>query len=164
MIVSLMEWDDPVGLDLRDAQRREVSARYDSPDSEPGPAPTAKDITAFFVAFSDDGEPLGCAGLRERNPTEAEIKRMYVVPAHRGTGVSSALLLQLERFGRERGWQRLVLETGAPQPEAIRFYEREGFTRIPNFGYYEESADSLCFEKPLFLSDPAAEIDCEGCQ
>ena len=42
-----------------------------------------------------------------------------------------------------------VLETGDEQPDAIRFYEREGFTRIPNFGYYVDSPYSVCFEKTL---------------
>ena len=40
-----------------------------------------------------------------------------------------------------------MLETGVLQPDAIRFYSREGYTRIENFGYYADSADSVCFEK-----------------
>ena len=42
-----------------------------------------------------------------------------------------------------------MLETGEAQPDAVRFYEREGYTRIPNFGYYAESPISLCYEKRL---------------
>ena len=45
--------------------------------------------------------------------------------------------------------RRLVLETGDQQPDAIRFYEREGFTRIPNFGHYVDSELSLCYERVL---------------
>jgi hypothetical protein len=31
----------------------------------------------------------------------------------------------------------------------VRFYEREGYGRIPNFGYYAGSAHSLCYAKAL---------------
>ena len=31
----------------------------------------------------------------------------------------------------------------------MRFYEREGYTLIPNFGYYADSALSICYEKKL---------------
>ena len=164
MIVRQVPWDDADATALRGAQRAEMELRYGTPDSEPGPAPTAHDITAFFVAYGDDNEPTGCGGLRQLSDTEAEIKRMYVAPRYRGSGVSTGILDALESFGREQAWQRLVLETGDAQPDAIRFYRREGFTRIPNFGYYTGEKLSLCFEKLLLTADPAAETDCEGCQ
>jgi len=148
VIIEQVPWDHPASVSLRQAQRAEIEQRYGTPDSEPGPAPTGDDITAFFVAF--DGEkPVGCGGLRELDSTEAEIKRMFVDPSSRGTGVSTALLARLEQFGRERGYRRLVLETGDQQPDAIRFYTREGYERIPNFGYYTDSTLSLCFAKQL---------------
>jgi putative acetyltransferase len=164
VIVHQVHWTDPGAAALREAQRVELEARYGSPDSEPGPAPNAADITAFFVAYDDCDQPIGCGGLRQIPGNEAEVKRMFVAPSHRGTGVSRAILLELERFGRGRAWSRLVLETGDRQPDAVRFYEREGFIRIPNFAYYTESEHSLCYEKPLFATDPGGDIDCEGCQ
>jgi GNAT superfamily N-acetyltransferase len=142
-------WDDPAAIMLRQAQRAEIDERYGRPDSEPGPAPTANDISVFFVAFDDDDSPVGCGGLRQLAAREAEIKRMFVIPPSRGNGASRAILERLEEYGRQRGLSRLVLETGYLLPEAIRFYEREGFTRIPNFGYYEGEEHSLCFEKVL---------------
>ena len=148
MRLEQVAWDHPASISLRAAQRAEIEQRYGTPDSEPGPAPTGDDITAFFVAFNND-TPVGCGGLRELDPTEAEVKRMFVDPSSRGTGVSTAILARLEQFGRERGYSRLVLETGDQQPDAIRFYSREGFERIPNFGYYVDSDNSLCFAKQL---------------
>ena len=148
MIIEQVAWDHPASVSLRQAQRAEIEQRYGTPDSEPGPAPTGDDVTAFFVAFDDD-KPVGCGGLRELDPTEAEIKRMFVEPSSRGTGVSTAIIGRLEQFGRERGYRRLVLETGDQQPDAIRFYTREGYERIPNFGYYVDSLASLCFAKTL---------------
>ena len=163
MEIRRVEWDDAASVSLRDAQQAEILSRYGEP-SEPGPAPTSADVSAFFVAFADDGTPVACGGLRQLDESHAEIKRMFVHPAHRGSGVSSALLARLERFGHEAGWSRLVLETGLLQPDAIRFYSREGYTRIPNFGYYADSDNSVCFEKVLLAQDPAGEVACEGCQ
>ena len=149
MIIREVAWDDADATALRVAQRAEIDLRYGRPDSEPGPAPSAADITVFFVAYSDEGTPLGCGGLRQLDPTEGEVKRMYVAPASRGSGVSTALLRTLEEYAREHGWRRLVLETGDQQPDAVRFYEREGYSRIPNFGYYADSDLSLCYELVL---------------
>ena len=164
MIVRQADWADADGVALRAAQRVEIDERYGDPNSEPGPAPTAADITAFFVAYSDAGAPVGCGGLRAIDSEHGEIKRMYVTPESRGSGASVAVLNALEEHARGLGWSRLVLETGTEQPDAVRFYEREGYTRIPNFGYYADSPLSLCYEKPLFLSDPSGETVCEGCE
>jgi len=109
--VREVPWDDPRGGALRRAQRDELTIRYETPDSEPGPPPTAADITVFFVAFDGD-RPVGCGGLRQLDAKHGEIKRMYVTPDDRGTGVSTAVLRVLEQSARDRGWERLVLETG----------------------------------------------------
>lgn len=148
MIVREVTWDHPDGVALRAAQRIELEERYGTPDSEPGIAPSASDITAFFVAYVDD-LPAACGGLRQLDDTHAEIKRMFADPSHRGRGAATAIVRELERYGRERGWSRLVLETGDRQPDAMRFYEREGFTRIENFGYYAGNAASVCYSKSL---------------
>jgi putative acetyltransferase len=145
-----LDWDDPIGVKLRTDQKAEVSKRYEVEDSEPGPAPTAADMTSFFVAFDAiDGTPVGCGGLRALDTDHGEIKRMYVVPERRGSGAATAVLRRLEQDARERGWSRVVLETGTAQQEAVRFYEREGYTAIPAYGHYIGSPWSLCYEREL---------------
>ncbi|MFC3991873.1 GNAT family N-acetyltransferase [Actinoplanes siamensis] len=141
-------WDDPAGAALRRAQRAELDARYGSDDHEPGGAPQASEIDIFLVA-ERAGEALGCGALRRLDANSAEIKRMYVTPASRGSGVSTAILRALEAAARERGWTTMRLETGSEQPEAIRFYQREGYREIPLFGKYVGSPISRCFERSL---------------
>lgn len=143
-----VSWDDPAGVALRVAQRVELTERYQNPDSEPGPLPTADDMASYYVAF-DGTTPIGCGGLRALDAEHGEVKRMFVVRERRGSGVATAILRRLEADARERGWARLVLETGDQQPDAMRFYEREGYHRIPNFGYYAESSLSVCYERVL---------------
>ncbi|MBI5162179.1 MAG: GNAT family N-acetyltransferase [Micrococcales bacterium] len=148
MLIEDVAWDDPRAVALRAAQQAEIAARYGTPDSEPGPAPTTADIALFLLA-SRGGAPLACGALRRLDERHGEIKRMYAVPEARGSGAAVAVLRELERRARELGWERLVLETGTAQPDAMRFYEREGYTAIPLYGYYADSADSLCYERRL---------------
>ena len=143
-------WDDPAGAALRAAQRAELDLRYGTDDHEPGTPPSAVDIDLFLVAADPtDGHPAGCGVLRRLSDTSAEVKRMYVEPASRGSGVATALLRALEAAARNRGWTTLRLETGLAQPDAIRFYEREGYREIPLFGPYVGAALSVCYERLL---------------
>ncbi|BCB85777.1 hypothetical protein Psuf_030900 [Phytohabitans suffuscus] len=77
---------------------------------------------------------------------------MYVVPHARGTGVATALLRALEAAAVERGWTTIRLETGTAQPDAQRFYEREGYRPIPLFGVYIGSPISVCYEREVRTS------------
>jgi GNAT superfamily N-acetyltransferase len=147
-IIEERPWDDPAGAALRAAQVAELDARYGGGDHEPGAAPSAADVDVFLVAVSD-GTAVGCGALRRLDDSSAEIKRMYVTPPSRGTGVATAVLRALERAAAERGWAVLRLETGTEQPDARRFYEREGYREIPLFGVYQGSDLSVCYERVL---------------
>lgn len=169
--VEARPWDDPAGSELRARQRAELDARYGSTDHEPGPAPSAADIDLFLVARDVEGRAVACGALRRLDCAapdhvpvpgtgralpvargaggSAEIKRMFVVPDRRGSGVATAVLDALESAARERGWTTLRLETGTAQPDAQRFYRRAGYREIPLFGSYVGSALSVCFERRL---------------
>ena len=144
-----VDWDDTGAVLLREQQRAEIEQRYGRPDSEPGPPPSAADIAHFVLATDADRTPLGCGGLRQLDATTGEVKRMYVVPSSRGTGVAGAVLTALEAHARTLGWTHLRLETGTEQPDAIAFYTRHGYAPIPCFGHYTEEPTSRCFERAL---------------
>jgi len=55
----------------------------------------------------------------------------------------------LEEQARTLGVTRLLLETGTAQPEALRLYTREGYTRIDNFGPYAGESLSVCYARDL---------------
>ncbi|MEU4618864.1 GNAT family N-acetyltransferase [Actinoplanes sp. NPDC023801] len=142
-------WDEPAGAALRAAQRAELDARYGTDDHEPGTPPSAADIDLFLVAIDPAGTAVGCGALRRLDPTTAEIKRMYVTPAARGSGVATAILRALESAALDRGWTTIKLETGPAQRDAMRFYEREGYHEIPLFGAYIGADLSVCYERVL---------------
>lgn len=105
----------------------------------------------FFVA--SDGTALGCGGVALFDGF-AEVKRMYVRPGARGTGVAPALLARIAEAARAEGRTVLRLETGTRQHAAIRLYEREGFRVCGAFGDYRALpaaaiAESVFMEKLL---------------
>jgi GNAT superfamily N-acetyltransferase len=112
------------------------------------------DVTVFVVV-RDDGRPVGCGALRPLDDSSAEIKRMYVEPGSRGTGAAVAVLRALERRAAARGWVMLMLETGRRQPEAIRFYEREGYRQTEPFGPYADEPGALCYMRSLTGPGPS---------
>ena len=136
-------WDDPEVQALTAAQQAELRDRYDG-DTEPGTPPSAADVAVVLVARDADGRAVGCGALRPLGGGAAEIKRMYVVPAARGRGVSRQLLTALEAAAAERGWTTLRLETGPRQPEAIGLYESAGYRPIEAFGAYVTDPDAGC--------------------
>ena len=101
------------------------------------------------IVVARDGErAVGMGALVEKDGY-AEIKRMYLRDEARGRGTADSILQSLEAAARAAGVDTLRLETGPLQPAAIAFYERNGFTPIPNFGEYVDSEHSVCFAKEL---------------
>lgn len=105
------------------------------------PIPTA------MVAYKDD-TPVACGCFKELD-TGVEIKRMFVTPEFRGQGLAAELLKALETWARELGHPHACLETGKKQPEAIRLYQKAGYTLIPNYGPYKGMDNSVCMKKEL---------------
>ena len=108
-----------------------------------------QDKSVIFLVARWDGTAVGCGAVRFVGGEYAEVKRMYVAPQWRGLGVAQALLRHLERLSLQNGFGALRLETGIQQHDAVRLYERMGFSRCPAFGEYREDGVSLCYEKSL---------------
>ncbi|MEO5934805.1 MAG: GNAT family N-acetyltransferase, partial [Duganella sp.] len=94
------------------------------------------------------GAVVGCCAI-VLSPEYGEIKRLYVQPAGRGKGIGRGLLNLLEQAAIEAGCDRMVLETGPSQPEAMGLYERQGFIRCGPFGDYPDDPLSVFMRKDL---------------
>jgi ribosomal protein S18 acetylase RimI-like enzyme len=71
---------------------------------------------------------LGGAGPAPVQPQPtAEIARFYVDIAWHGRGLAQAMMSEVRRIARERNARSLWLSCWQQQPQAIRFYEKEGF-------------------------------------
>jgi len=102
------------------------------------------------------GVLVGMGALRELDPAHAELKSMHVRAAARGNGIGQLILDRLLAVARERGYQRVSLETGTMDAfaPARRMYERAGFTPCPPFGEYTDNPHSLCMTL-LLTTTPA---------
>lgn len=107
------------------------------------------DVT-FWSAW--DGERLaGCGALKQLDPSHGELKSMRAHPDYRGKGVGKAILHHLIAQARRRGYTRISLETGRPEPfhPAQRLYASHGFAECGPFAGYAEDPFSLFMTRTL---------------
>ena len=99
----------------------------------------------------EGGQLLGCGALKELTPVHGEIKSMRTADTHRGKGVGRAMLAHLLAVARERGYERVSLETGATPAflPALRLYESAGFQRCGPFADYTEDPHSVYMTRLL---------------
>jgi GNAT superfamily N-acetyltransferase len=139
------------------AAQADLAVRYGSGDENPVEAVQFDPPEGAFLVARLAGEPVACAGWRtlshffDAGMTDdvAEIKRMYAVPAVRGTSVARELLLALEDSARQHGMKRMVLESAARSPEAISFYGKNGYELIANYGHYKDDPECMSFGRDL---------------
>ena len=152
--LHLVGWDDEDFAALRNSQQAELRALYG--DDDIGHDMAGHDILDV-VLLRDDGAAVACGALRDAPELGAgtgELKRMYVVPSHRGRGLSGRVVDELEALARRRGLARLVLETGVLQAAAIGLYLAKGYLPIDRFPPYQDESSSRAFAKDLAAPAP----------
>ena len=104
-----------------------------------------KPAVSFYVARKD-GAAVGCGAVVAKDGF-AELKRVYVTDAARGLKIGQRILDVLEQRARELGYERICLETGVSQPEALGLYRKAGYVETGPFGGYQPDPLSLFMEK-----------------
>jgi putative acetyltransferase len=107
------------------------------------------DNIRYVVIAYEKEKAVACGAIKEYAPGIMEIKRMFTDPGVRGKGVATSVLNELIQWAKELNYHKCILETGIRQPDAIRLYQKNGFTSIPNYGQYEGVVNSVCFEIEL---------------
>lgn len=96
----------------------------------------APDVT--FWSIWDDDALAGCGAVKELSVAHGEVKSMRTHFAHLRKGAGAQMLEHIIATGRERGYERLSLETGSTLDfdAAHGLYLRYGFEYCPPFGEY----------------------------
>jgi GNAT superfamily N-acetyltransferase len=90
-----------------------------------------------------DAQPVGCVALRPISDSTCEMKRLFVRPAYRGTGLGRRLALRVIEEARLVGYQSMRLDTLQVLVPALKLYESLGFRPIPP--YYETPLGETVF-------------------
>ncbi|MEU6261760.1 GNAT family N-acetyltransferase [Saccharopolyspora shandongensis] len=89
----------------------------------------------FLLAYLEK-EPVGCGGIRTFAPGVAEVRKMFVRPDRRGSGIGRRILADLEKFAADPeliGANRIRLETGIRNTSAIDLYDSSGYVAIDSY-------------------------------
>jgi GNAT superfamily N-acetyltransferase len=105
------------------------------PVVESAVALVGEQVVGFALFFTNFSTFLGKPGLY--------LEDLYVQPAHRGSGVGTALLSHLARLANQRGYDRFEWSVLDWNVNAIRFYERMGATLMHEWRICRVSGDAL---------------------
>ncbi len=83
----------------------------------------------LYLAF-EGVDVVGCAGLRKIEEGICELKRLYVLPSHRGRGIGRLLAIRAITDARDTGYDRMRLDTLPSMQPAQKLYRELGFEPI----------------------------------
>ena len=109
------------------------------------------DMIRNAIVCYDRNTPVGCGAFKAFDNSTVEIKRMFVEPGLRSRGIGRRILEELEKWAAELGYTHSILETGKKQLEALRLYEKSGYSIIKNYGQYANVDNSVCMKKMIAI-------------
>jgi len=101
----------------------------------------------IFLVLTEDQQIIGTGAIRKIDRETCELKRLWLLFEYHGRGLGYRMIQELFAFAREKGYQRIRLETDRDsQSRAFKLYRRLGFYEIPR---YSDHQDELAMEMIL---------------
>jgi putative acetyltransferase len=146
--------DDLTGADVVSLLRLHLDEmhRWSPPESVHAmPVERLRQSDVTFWSAWDGNRLAGCGALKQLEEAQGEIKSMRAHPDYRRRGAGQAILDHLIAMARDRGWQRLSLETGTTDDflPARRLYEANGFVHCGPFADYREDPFSVFMTRAI---------------
>ncbi len=88
---------------------------------------------ATLLAHDAAGTLVGCGFIKRIGADAAELKRLYVAPAHRGSGLGRKLVTQRIEIAQEWGVADLYADTVKGNDSMLNLYDGLGFERIDRY-------------------------------
>jgi N-acetylglutamate synthase-like GNAT family acetyltransferase len=146
LVDELMSWDSSmsaqIGLD--------VDVIVDFLYKQPGDI--AHEPVDVFLA-THEGGLAGCGALKHLSNEVAELSRLYVRPAYRGSGIGKSILEVILARARARGYKNVCLETAIFMTDAHALYRSLGFQATEPFRQVPEGLKSAELFMELRLAD-----------
>ena len=101
-----------------------------------------------LIAYHGD-VAVACAGFKPYSEDDAEIKRVWVEPEHRGKHLAKDIMKQIEDKARVNGYKRAILQTREIMADAVGLYENLGYSKIENYPPYDNLDGAVCMAKEL---------------
>ncbi|MCO4838417.1 MAG: GNAT family N-acetyltransferase [Oceanospirillaceae bacterium] len=151
MQVKKIQADRPDVKNILDESDRYMSSLYpDESNHMTSVLSLMQENTALFGFFSNEVlAGIGAVKIFHNEIIYGEIKRVYVLKAFRGLGVSKLIMTSLHQHLADQGITISKLETGIHQPEAIGLYRGLGYTDCLPFGEYQADPLSIFMELKL---------------
>ena len=96
----------------------------------------------------DELDCVGCAGLRPLSDDVCEMKRLYVKPLYRGTGLGRLLAEKIVQLGIDKKYTRMQLDTLNSMQSAVGLYKSLGFVETDQY-YNNPHPEVVFFELTL---------------
>jgi ribosomal protein S18 acetylase RimI-like enzyme len=129
----------PIGLDYQDfaGELAGLPGKYAPPRG------------ALLLARDGQSEAVGCVALRPLpDPGSCEMKRLYLRPAFRGSGLGRRLAQAIIEQARRAGYRVMRLDTLASMEGALSLYRSLGFVSVDAY-YAPTPAGTVFMELPL---------------